>query len=61
MVNLNEAKRRIMIQKLEVYGNYSFDALHSFSLSELNKRYHECMAAMHPHDGTGSIKWKKLG
>ncbi|MCE4048176.1 MULTISPECIES: hypothetical protein [Bacillaceae] len=59
MVNLNDAKRRLMIQKLAVYGNYSFDALNSFSLPELNKRYHECMAAVHPHDGTGSIKWKK--
>ncbi|WP_445486752.1 hypothetical protein [Niallia sp. 03133] len=52
-------KRKLLINKLICFGNETLAVLNSLSLHELQEKYHQYEVFAHPHDGSGSLIWRK--
>ncbi|MFT8320847.1 MAG: hypothetical protein ABF649_08080 [Bacillus sp. (in: firmicutes)] len=52
-------KKNLLINKLICYGNDTLAVLNNLSLRELQDKYCQYEMFAHPHDGSGSLIWRK--
>lgn len=62
MVYYNKTKsiKNILIQKIVCNSGLSSEMLEHLSIAELNEKLNKDFPYTHPHNGSGSLKWKNI-
>jgi len=52
--------KNILIQKIVCNSGLSSEMLENLSIAELNEKLNKDFPYTHPHNGSGSLKWKNI-